>query len=94
LHVSALWQVAADVGIDSFSFEATPDALDEQHGEPWAHCVATEINRIAYDSNPAAKMRIKDWALAVANGITDQDVFGPYESPSGDDDYRPATSLE
>lgn len=93
-QVSSLDQVADECGIQEFSYQSTPDALDNQHGTPWGHCVATKINRTVYDSDDAAKRRIKEWALGVANLFTEQDVVGPFDAPRQGDEYRPVNNPE
>jgi len=74
------------------TFAASADRLDERFGEPWAHCVVIEINRGVYDSNSDAKKRIKEWAMAVASLVTNQDVIGPFQEPTDHDPYRPANA--
>ena len=94
MQASSLHQVADDCGIQGFNFQPTPDELDNQHGAPWAHCVNTEINRAIYDSDDAAKMRIKEWALGVGDLFTERDVVGPFEAPMQGDEYRPVKASE
>lgn len=84
LNKAAYW-----VGPAGLDYHPIPDMLDQRHGEPWAHCVATEINRMAYDSDHAAKKRIKEWALQVEGLVTNQDIFGPFAQPTEADSYRP-----
>lgn len=71
----------------------TTDGLDERFGEPWAHCVATHINRTDYDNDRNLKVRIKEWALAVANGIATDAIFGPFDEPDDRVPYRPLKLL-
>ena len=82
-------ELAFAIGFIAFNFKPTEDALDTEYGEPWAHCVLIEINRPEYDSNPESKKKIKEWALAVANYLTDENIFGPFERPTEQDAYRP-----
>jgi len=72
----------------------TTDGLDERFGEPWAHCVAIHINRADYENDRNAKVRIKEWALAVANGITLDSICGPFDEPGDSVPYRPAKMIE
>lgn len=89
LQALSLRQLANDLGFQSLVFLATADGLDDQHGEPWAHCVVTNINRTDYDSDSDVKKRIKEWALGVANLITNDHVIGPFREPTEEDEYRP-----
>lgn len=84
--------IAKTVGIDDLHFDPTPDLLDEQHGEPWAHCVLREINRAIYDTDADAKDRIKEWALMMAKHVAESDVAGPFVAPTAADAYRPNDS--
>lgn len=86
-----LSQIAVEEGIGRLSMLSTADSLDSERGEPWAHCVAAEINWNAYHSDPAAKKRIKSWALKVADNITSREVIGPFPEPNEDTPYRPST---
>ena len=89
---SMLTECARAAGIELLSFTPTPDSLDDEHGEPWAHCVAAEINRVAYEdrSDPDAKKRIKTWAEKVSTLVALEDVTGPYPRPEpATDTYRP-----
>ena len=93
LSVSRLSNVAVALGIPELSFPTSPDGLDRLHGEPWAHCVVSEINRTAYEADRETKKRIKEWALAVAQSIAIDDVVGPYDEPTEDQHpYRPVES--
>lgn len=85
-----LEQLASELGFTAMSYDSTADALDVKFGEPWAHCVATSINRVDYDNDSEAKKRIKDWAMGVARIVTSRDVIGPFHEPTDDDPYRPA----
>lgn len=89
LKVQSIQQNASSAGFGTLSFECSPDGLDNDQGEPWAHCVATEINRTAYDKDVDAKKKIKQWAMFVASGISQSDVLGPFAEPTDDDAYRP-----
>ena len=89
IRAGFLRDVAEAVGIGALHCDPSPDVLDEQYGEPWAHCVAREINRDAYDSDGEAKKRIKSWAYQVAASLSNTDVEGPFESPAEQDAYRP-----
>jgi hypothetical protein len=82
-------ELANSVGIVPLNIEPNPDALDLEHGEPWAHCVLREINRTDYDSDRAAKLRIKEWALAMADQLGHSDVLGEFPPPTASVPYRP-----
>lgn len=80
-------------GLEWLHFEPSSDELDDEHGKPWAHCVVSEINALAYNnkSDPESKKRILTWAERVANQVSRDDVTGPYDRPvPGIDPYRPA----
>ena len=68
----------------------TEDGLDNRFGEPWAHCVATHINRTDYENDRNVKKRIKQWALALAKGIAPASIWGPFQEPDDSVPYRPA----
>jgi hypothetical protein len=87
--VAVLRELDSEIGFEGGGYVASPDGLDERFGEPWAHCVATHINRATYDVNRDAKVRIKEWALAVANGIGADSVRGPFAQPDESVPYRP-----
>ena len=92
---SVLNDCARAAGIELLNFTPSPDALDHEHGEPWAHCVAAEINRVAYDdrADPDAKKRIKTWAAKVSTLVALEDVTGPYPRPEPAlDRYRPEST--
>lgn len=89
LQVHILKHLAASCEIPVLTFLPAPDKLDNEHGEPWGHCIITEINRIAYDSDQAAKKRIKEWALGISSLVTRNDVIGPFAQPTESDPYRP-----
>lgn len=92
LFPSALVDCARAAGIEWLNFEPNPDQLDHEHREPWAHCVAREINVGAYadKSDPEAKKRILTWAEAVSKLVTLADISGPYRRPvATQDNYRP-----
>lgn len=90
LQVPQMEQLASELGFESFDFGLSADGLDDEHGEPWAHCVALQINRADYDGCPEAKKRIKEWAMKTATRLTDQDIIGPFHEPTEQDPYRPA----
>lgn len=90
LQASQMEQLALGVGFVSFSYGLSADALDVEHGEPWAHCVATQINRGDYDTSSDAKRRIKEWAMQVSRLLTQQSVVGPFNEPTPQDPCRPA----
>lgn len=92
LQIQVLAQVAVECEITILSYLPTPDGLDSDHGEPWAHCVVTEINRTIYDSDQTAKRRIKEWALRVSDLITSAEILGPFDEPTANDPYRPDQS--
>ncbi len=91
---STLNQFAGDHGIQDLHYTPTPDRLDKQYGEPFGHCSVAAINRAEYDADEAARVRIKEWALAVANHITNEDVLGPFAQPTENDHYRPPADHE
>jgi hypothetical protein len=82
--------IAEDVGLGALDFLPTEDALDQEFGEPWAHCVVQQLNRTEYAQNREAKKRIKEWAHRMAEGIPWNDVTGPFAEPSDQDAYRPS----
>lgn len=90
LHAHSLQQLASESGFETLSYGLNADGLDEDHGQPWAHCVVLQINRADYDGDADAKKRIKKWAMRVATLLTQQDVIGPFDEPTSQDPYRPA----
>ena len=80
------------LGFPSHEYRPTTDGLDERFGEPWAHCVATHINRTDYEQDSNAKRRIKEWALAVAQGLDPDAVNGPFAEPVDGVPYRPGNT--
>jgi hypothetical protein len=84
-----LAQLGDDLGISALTYLPTPDGLDNQYGEPWGHCVITEINRTSYDTDQNAKIRIKEWALGVSALVNSNDILGPFAQPTERDPYRP-----
>lgn len=92
VEVKQLREYARQAKIASFKIGSTPDVLDEEFGPPYAHCVLVSINRTDYETDPAAKRKIKEWARLVANGLQPLHILGPYEAPSSSDPYRPPTS--
>ena len=82
-------RIAGQHGIDAFSFRVSPDELDQRNGEPWAHSVAEQINRTSYDNDRAAQICIKEWALAMANHVVQENIIGPFPKPTDADPYRP-----
>lgn len=88
--VATLVDAGSHVGIQGLVLDCTPDKLDIEHGEPWAHCVVRQINRTDYDNNSEAKKRIKEWALQIENKINASEVKGPFPKPGATDPYRPA----
>jgi len=89
---SSLRELARIAGIEWLTFSPSPDNLDHQQGEPWAHCVVADINRRDYDNklDLHAKKRIDSWAKAVSNLVTLVDITGPYPPPDLTvDSYRP-----
>ena len=90
---SALIECARSVGIEWLHFSPSPDELDREHGEPWAHCNVQEIKRKDYEnkSDRTAKDRILAWANAVSTSVTLADVSSPFPPPDpAHDRYRPA----
>jgi hypothetical protein len=89
---STLMQCARIAGVEWLNFTPSPDELDREHGEPWAHCVAKEINIVAYKDagDPDAKKRIRTWAEQVSRLVAAADITGPYPPPNPvNDSYRP-----
>lgn len=84
-----LVDLAQRAELPNLHFAPSPDGLDNDHGEPWAHCVAVEINRDLYDRDRATKKRIKEWARAVAASLSVRQVSGPFNPPTEADSYRP-----
>lgn len=80
---------AIAAGMQTMTFVSSPDDLDDQHGEPHAHCVASQVNINAYKTNHEAKRAIKEWAHQVANSINREDILGPFPVPPDDYPYRP-----
>ena len=93
MGVALLQDVAQLAGLHEIRLEPTPDGLDQQHGPPWAHCVAREINRGDYDSDSWMKARIKEWARDLADRIENEQIVGPFDVPASDDSYRSAADL-
>lgn len=89
LQANHLQRLALDLGFHKMSYVASADSLDSKFGEPWAHCVVMEINRVDCDKDLDAKKRIKEWAMGVANLITNQDVVGPFQEPCDNHPHRP-----
>jgi len=89
LPVRQLVERARQAGFPDLHFNPSPDQLDREHGEPWAHCVASQINRVDYDGDKETKMRIKQWARNVAETLPIGGIEGPFDRPSGADPYRP-----
>lgn len=86
---SRMQLLPSDSGFQGLSFRSTADSLDARFGAPWAHCVVPEINRASYDNDLEAKRRIKDWAMGMANLVSNRDVIGPFQEPTDADRYRP-----
>jgi hypothetical protein len=89
---SELMRCARIAGLETLNFTPTPDELDRERGEPWAHCVANEINIVAYKDagDPHVKKRIFTWAEQVCRLVSTTDITGPYPPPDpGKDSYRP-----
>lgn len=89
LKVKSLQDHAVAMQMSEFNLMASPDALDDVHGHPWAHCVAVQINRKDYDTLPHVRKQIKAWARQVSSSLQLVCVTEPFESPSSDDPYRP-----
>lgn len=88
VSAKVLRTLAVDAGLGSLSILPTPDDLDVREGHPWAHCVLAEITWEAY-SDPDSKLKIKEWAQAVAKSVRTRDVVGPFSVPGPADEYRP-----
>lgn len=87
--IGQLNRACHEVGIADARLQATPDELDRQHGEPWAHFVVGAINRLEYETSEIAKKAIKEWALQMAEWIGESEILGPFRIPNEDDSYRP-----
>lgn len=83
-------ECAAEAGFSEFPLLPSPDALDDQFGEPWAHCIAAAINRTAYNSDTEARKRIKGWAKKLEHAIGLERIVGPFAKPTDPDTYRPS----
>jgi len=79
----------AAANLSSQSFVDTPDEMDNRFGEPWAHCVFAGANLNDYKSDPAKTNPIRVWAKKVAAQINQNQISGPFLSPSDQDSYRP-----
>lgn len=90
LATGSLSQLAKEAGLPALTIECSPDTLDEQHGEPWAHCVAVQINRRDYDADREKKAAMKNWAYAVAASLSLDCIEGPFDPPDANEPYRPA----
>ncbi len=77
--------------LPALTFSPCPDALDDIHGEPWAHCIVPEINIRDYRDRDkkALKKQIKNWAVAIANRLSQAPIHGPFPEPDHSDPYRP-----
>ena len=86
-----LKHLAIEAGLPRLDFKPTPDDLDARHGEPWAHCVAVQINRVDYKdkSDTSKNEAIKNWAKAVAASLSLDHLEGPFDPPGANDPYRP-----
>ncbi len=90
LEYGLINSIAHEVGLGDLHVTPTPDSLDCDFGEPWAHCIIQEINRQVYDKDVEIKKKIKSWAQLVANNIQSPSVIGPFAKPEpGVDQYRP-----
>jgi hypothetical protein len=90
LNPDMLAQCGTEAGLESLTIDPDPDDLDDEHGEPWAHCVVREINVVAYRANPETKKQIFSWANLVSMRVERENVSGPYDPPiAGTDSYRP-----
>lgn len=86
-----LTSIAMECGFDAFPIEPSPDSLDNAHGEPWGHCVATQINISDYQNknDKEAQKKIKQWAKKVSESLTRNDVVDCLKKPEELDSYRP-----
>jgi hypothetical protein len=84
-----LEKVGDAVGLATLTYRPAPDALDDQRGHPWGHCLVVQINRNEYENDGILRGRIKEWARQVASTILAGDVLGPFELPTDDEPYRP-----
>jgi hypothetical protein len=89
--VNLLIELAVEAGFPTLTLKPTEDDLDARHGEPWAHCVAMQINRRDYDDRTNKRMRacIKSWARLVATSLTADIIEGPFDPPTDSTPYRP-----
>lgn len=93
LTAEQLSKIAQNTSLGSVSYDITPDAIDERFGEPFAHCSVPEVNRTAYDANRSAKRGIKEWAVAIANALTEDELIGPFQAPTDQDNPHPPAGL-
>jgi len=91
LNVSELNRMSNERGTSDLTYNPSPDGLDNQHGEPWAHCCIAEINKTIYDSDQDAKKRIKEWARHVSDWLSRDSIIGPFREPTEADPYRPTS---
>lgn len=89
LKVADLQAAASQHGMEPFPATPTPDTLDLQFGEPWAHAVLSQINRTEYDGDAIRKKQIKSWAKAVADQVELHAIVGPFDPPDEETPYRP-----
>lgn len=89
--LSDLSSIAISAGFESFDFSPSPDALDREYGEPWAHFVASQINRRDYDNKIGEKAKIKTWAKLVCQAISIQEIISPPNQPLSSFEYRPCS---
>ncbi len=90
LQSNELSRIAEACGLGPITFTVSPDDFDRRFREPYAHCVAKEINHTEYISNDAAKKRMKNWAIEVSRSITIDCVIGPFHQLTAEDSYRPS----
>lgn len=89
LSSSHVTEVAMQIGFPDFDIKATPDAIDDEFGQPFAHCVAVRINIQDYkSSNKQLKEQCKTWARRLADHYS-RSVIGPFSDPLTPESYRP-----
>lgn len=89
LPVKQLSDIGQISGFPAIEFRCSPDALDDVHGEPFAHCTVLQINRTDYDKDRDSKNRILKWTEKLSESISLAQVHGPLMKPTADVPYRP-----
>ncbi|MFM8582837.1 MAG: hypothetical protein ACKOFW_15210 [Planctomycetaceae bacterium] len=89
VSLTLLQAIDAETGLTAARYQATPDTLDAERGEPWGHAIAAHINRPAYERD---KSLLKSWARRVTCLIRHSSISGPFALPTVHDAYRPESS--